>query len=106
MGVLPETEGLNAIDVFENTKSVIAWETWAPQFKRSDGDLSPRRHIKWPRANFRLEYAICRCGSVFATRSGMMKGTLLEGLANASSTRANGSCSVRVNVASVTASKD
>jgi hypothetical protein len=36
----------------------------------------------------------------------MMNGTLLEGLARASNTRANGSFSVMVNVASFTASID
>jgi hypothetical protein len=42
MGVLPETWGLNASDVSENTKIVIEVEKWAPPFKRSEGDLSPR----------------------------------------------------------------
>jgi hypothetical protein len=44
MGVLLETEGLNAIDVFENTKIV------------SEGAPSPRHHIKWPRANIPLDW--------------------------------------------------
>jgi len=48
MGVLPETEGLNAIDVFENTTIVIEVEKWAPPFKRSEGAPSPRHHTKWP----------------------------------------------------------
>src|SRR5262249_11973799 len=41
--------------------------------------------------------------SVLATRSGIMNGTLDEGLANASSVRANGFFSFRVNVVSFTA---
>jgi hypothetical protein len=56
MGVLPETSGLNAIDVFENTKSVIESQKWTPQFKRSEGAPSPRHHIKWPRTNLPMDW--------------------------------------------------
>jgi len=38
MGVLPETEGLNTIELFENTKILIELEKWTPQFRRSEGD--------------------------------------------------------------------
>jgi hypothetical protein len=37
IGVLPETEGLNAIDWFENTKSVSELRKWTPPFKRLEG---------------------------------------------------------------------
>src|SRR4051794_27741845 len=50
MGVLPDVRGLNATDLFENTKILIGLEKRAPQFKRSEGDPSPRHHINWPRA--------------------------------------------------------
>jgi hypothetical protein len=49
MGVLPDVRGLNATDVFENTKILIELEKRAPQCKRSEGDPSPRHHINWPR---------------------------------------------------------
>ena len=49
MGVRPATSGLNAIDLFAHPKILIALEQGAPQDKRSEGDLSPRHHIKWPR---------------------------------------------------------
>src|SRR5215471_20304355 len=57
MGVLPDVRGLNGTDVFENTKILIELEKRASQFNGPGGDLFPRHHIKWPRANFRAEYA-------------------------------------------------
>jgi hypothetical protein len=38
MGVLPDVKGLNATDLFENTKMVIESEKRAPHCKRSEGD--------------------------------------------------------------------
>ena len=58
--MLPDVRGRNATEVFENTKIFIEWEKRAPQCKRSEGDPSPRPHIKWPRTSFRPEYAIQR----------------------------------------------
>jgi hypothetical protein len=57
MGVLPDVRGLNATDLFENTKILIELEKRAPQFKRSEGDPSPRHHINWSRTSFAVEYA-------------------------------------------------
>jgi hypothetical protein len=57
MGVLPDVKGLNATDVFENTKILIKLEKRVPQCKRSEVAPSPRHHIKWPRTNFGVEYA-------------------------------------------------
>jgi hypothetical protein len=56
MGVLPDVRGLNATDVFENTKILIELEKRAPQCKRSEGDPSLHHHINWPRTNLRPEY--------------------------------------------------
>jgi hypothetical protein len=56
MGVLPDVRGLNATDVFENTKILIELEKRAPQFKRSEGDPSPRHHINWPRTNLPMDW--------------------------------------------------
>ena len=55
MGVLPDVRGLNATDLFENTKILIELEKRAPQFKRSEGDPSPRHHINWPRTRIAME---------------------------------------------------
>jgi hypothetical protein len=55
MGVLPDVRGLNATDLFENTKILIELEKRAPQLKNSEGDPSPRHHIKWPRTSFALD---------------------------------------------------
>src|ERR1041384_3240963 len=68
-GVLPETSGLNASDLFENTKILIELEKRAPQCKRSEGAPSPRHHIKWPRTNFPMDWVadirgICRPDSL------------------------------------------
>jgi hypothetical protein len=41
MGVLPDVRGLNATDVFENTKMLLELEQRARQCKRSEGDPSP-----------------------------------------------------------------
>src|SRR5215470_4993247 len=57
MGVLPDVRGLNGTDLFENTKILIELEKRASQFHGPGGDLFLRHHIKWPRANFRAEYA-------------------------------------------------
>jgi len=55
MGVLPDVRGLNGTDVFENTKIVIELEKRASQFNGAGGDLFPRHHIKWPRANLAVD---------------------------------------------------
>jgi hypothetical protein len=52
MGGLPDVRGLNGTDLFENTKILIGLEKRASQFNGPGGDLSPRHHIKWPRAKF------------------------------------------------------
>lgn len=41
MGGLPDVRGLNATDVFENTKMLLELEQRARQCKRSEGDPSP-----------------------------------------------------------------
>src|SRR5215831_13695453 len=56
MGVLPDVRGLNGTDLFENTKIVIELEKRASQFNGPGGDLFPRHHKKWPRANLPMDW--------------------------------------------------